>query len=470
MSTQYRQVWTVLILFCFCSCSRHIYLDRTQFIKDGEQFPVTDLYGYKSVQERPAQSPDLAAAIAISGGGSRAANFGIGIMLGLEKISTANNHNALSEIDYLSTVSGGGFAGGAYVSALFDHHYFQKKQPFSLSAYVEDHIADDLSISYTGVLARNYFNPKVWFSYRDYGDGLEKAIDEHVLGYKRRRRFGKPRSILLGDLFVPKRDTSTSVRFPMLIPNASSMGTMAIFPFAPDILDCYQINGYTHRMRMVKETQVDPFKIPISVGIKSSGSFPVLIPNTTLHSIYNPERPYLHIMDGAMTDNQGAYTALQVLKQETTPKKVLIIVDADASGNLHTFSKKEGSKAPLGVFVSLTASGLYARRATLKKDIIENSIKLGITPIFLGFYTLLKNADAPILPERVNIKTEQLRLIELLKTNPAQLSPADSHILYELLVNIGTKYTIKSAEQELLFLAGQYIVRLEEDVIRAAME
>lgn len=470
MLTKYRQAWIVLVLFLFCSCNRHIYLDRTQFIKDGEQFPVTDLYAYQSVQERPAQNPDLSAAIAISGGGSRAANFGIGIMLGLEKIATANGNNALSEIDYLSTVSGGGFAGGAYVSALFDHYYFQEKEPFSLAHYIHRHIQEDLGISYTGVLLRNYFNPKVWFSYRDYGDGLEKAIDEHVLGYKRRRRFGKPRSILLGDLFIPQRDTSTPVRFPMLIPNASSMGTMAIFPFAPDILDCYQINGYTHRMRIVEQEQVNPYKIPLSVGIKSSGSFPVLIPNTTLHSIYNTERPYLHIMDGAMTDNQGAYTALQILKQEISPKKVLIIVDADASGNLHTFSKKEGSKAPLGVFVSLTASGLYARRATLKKDIIENSIELGITPIFLGFYTLLKNADTPVLPERINIKAEQSRLVELLKTNPVRLSAADSHILYELLVNIGTKYTIKPMEQELLFLAGQYIVQLEEEVIRAAME
>lgn len=460
-----------LTLFFFCSCNRHIYLDRSQFVKDGEEFPTVDMNYYKSVQERPAQNPHLAAAIAISGGGSRAANFGIGVMLGLEKIATGSSSNALLEVDYVSTVSGGGFAGGAFISALFDHHYSNEKKPFLLADYVDRNIAEDLGKSYTGVLLRHYFNPRVWFSTRDYGDGLEKAIDDHVLGYRRRKRTNEPRSILLGDLFVSKNATDKEVLLPMLFPNTSAMGTMAIFPFTPDVLDCYMISGYTHRMRIIGSDRVAPFDVPLSVGIKASGSFPVLIPNTTLRSLYTNERPFLHIMDGAMTDNQGYFTAMEVLKQERAPRKVLFVVDADASGNLYTFSKRGYSKPPLSVFVSLSASGLYARRATLKKELIDNGEKFGITPIFLGFNTLLERTDETrIIPKRIVIKDEQQRLIKLLKTEPGQLSATDAHILYELLVNIGTKYTMKPAEQELLYLAGQHIVQLRAKEIRAALE
>jgi len=458
------------LLFICCSCSRYIPVDRSQFVKDGEEFPTVDMQYYKSVQERPTQNPDLAAAIAISGGGLRASNFGVGIMLGLEEISTDNGGNALQEVDYISTVSGGGFAGGALVSALFDHHYFNKKAPFSLAAYVEQHIADNLTKSYTGVLLRNYFNPKVWFSTRDYGDGLEKAIDDHVLGYRRRRQADAPRSILLGDLFVPKDSARKPVLFPMMFSNTSAMGTLAIFPFTPDMLDCYMVNGYTHRMRIIEQEQMQPFDVPLAVGIKASGSFPVLVPNTTLSSTYHEERSHLHIMDGAMTDNQGYYTAMEVLKQERAPKKVLFVVDADASGNLYTFSKSPHSRPPFKVFISLTASGLYARRATLKKELLDDGEKYGIKPIFLGFHTLLERADAPEnLPKRIHIKDEQKRLIEILKTDPERLEARDAHILYELLVNIGTKYTMKPVEQELLYLAGQHIVKIKKAEIEAAI-
>ena len=163
-TTPSQHVWLLLALPILCSCGRYIPVDRSQFVKDGEEFPTVDMGYYKSVQERPGQSADLATAIAISGGGLRASNFGIGIMLGLEAIGTDNGGNALQEVDYISTVSGGGFAGGAYISALFDHHYYHKNEPFSLENYVEQRIANDLTKSYTGVLLRNYFNPKVWFS------------------------------------------------------------------------------------------------------------------------------------------------------------------------------------------------------------------------------------------------------------------------------------------------------------------
>ncbi|MCO6475624.1 MAG: hypothetical protein J5I94_03335, partial [Phaeodactylibacter sp.] len=187
------------------SCSPKIYPDRSQFLKDGQAVPTVDLSYYKSVQERPGQDSTLAVAMAISGGGSRASNFGIGVMLGLEQVSTGEDEDMLDQVDYLSTVSGGGFAAGAYVSALYDHQFYNRTKPFSLKNYLDMQIRQDMAFPYAGVLVRANFNPRLWFSLADDGDALERSIDEHVLGYRRRAREARknPRSLRLGDFFVP---------------------------------------------------------------------------------------------------------------------------------------------------------------------------------------------------------------------------------------------------------------------------
>ena len=471
MSTQRKLHWLIGLMALFLSCNRNLYIDRSQYVKDGEAVPTVDLNVYKSVQERPGQNREAAVALAISGGGSRASNFGVGIMMGLENIQLATQGNVLSEVDYISTVSGGGFAGGVYISSLFDHELFSSGLPFRFSTYVNTNIKDDLSISFTNSLLKGYFIPKTWVSAVDYGDALEQTINDHVLGLKRREKRGQPREIYLGDLFVPKTEPQIPVKFPMHLTNSTAMGTLAIFPFTPDMLTKHNVNGYTHNLKTYEGDTINPYQVPLAVGIKASGSFPVLVPNSTLHSNYNEERPYLHIMDGAMSDNQGYYTALEVLQQDQALRKVMIMIDADASGNLYTFTERKEANPPLKVFMSLAASGLYARRATLLQELQRIESQFGIKPIYLSFNSLLEKCGPPgALPEKINIKEEQLRLIQLLKNNDNTLESNDLYILYELLINIGTKYSIKPEEQELLFLSGQLITRIMEPEIRAAMK
>jgi hypothetical protein len=455
----------LLLAAIVSSCSSLLYPTHDHFLKDGEPVPTIDLSYYKSVQLRPGQDSTLAVALAISGGGSRAANFGIGIMLGLEQLALGEGENMLQEVDYISTVSGGGFAGGAYVTALYEHRFFNREEPFSLKAYLDRQIKEALAFSYAGVLLRANFNPRLLFSYVDEGDALERAIDEHVMGYKRRRKLSdeKCESLLLGQFFVPHNSTRP-VLYPMFITNSSILRTMAIFPFTPDILDRYQITGYTHRLQRVVEDSLSPFRVPVSVGVKASGSFPVLISNSTLRSRYNATRPFLHLIDGAMAENIGYYTALQALRQEQARRKLLLIIDADASGHLYTFSSKEGAAFSLKVLAKLPGSGLSARHTTLVQDIRNTCIPFGITPLFFSFNVLLKDITSPP-PEVLDPSLEQQRLIYLLQRGES-LSETDRHVLYELLTHIDTKYTITPEEQELLLLSGQLIVRLQEPQIR----
>lgn len=463
-----RKLLFYTLLFCLFSCSKAIYPDRSQFLKDGETVPVVDLSTYKSVQLRLRQDSSLAIALAISGGGSRAANFGMGIMLGLEAFESGRRSNLLREVDYLSTVSGGGFAGGAYLNALFTHQRARLETPFSLRTHLELNVREALAHSYTGVLLRAKFNPRLWFSHVDDGDALERAIDEQVLGAQFRRRTDtlSERSLLLGDCFVPKQ-ARRPVQLPMLVANSSTVNTMTIFPFTPDILERYGITGYTHRMKKEVSPSLDPYEVPLAVGIKASGSFPVLISNTTLQSSYSKERPFLHLIDGAMTDNIGYHTAFELLKQDSASHKILFIIDADAVGNRYTFSEKEGALFSLGIAARLPASGLEARRATLQQDVIEDCLPYDIRQVFFSFSALLEGNDANP-PERLNLKEEQTRLLQLLRSD-TPLSDVDKQILYELLTHIGTKYTIEEKEQELLLLGGQLVVELKREELVEAL-
>ncbi|MEI7836280.1 MAG: hypothetical protein WCK05_07690, partial [Planctomycetota bacterium] len=74
-----------------------------------------DLSPYQSVQQRAGQDPAAGMALACSGGGMRAANLVAGVLLGLEELKKepGSNANAPREVDYFSSVSGGGMGVGA---------------------------------------------------------------------------------------------------------------------------------------------------------------------------------------------------------------------------------------------------------------------------------------------------------------------------------------------------------------------
>lgn len=459
-------VLTLLLLFISTSCSQKIYPDRTQFIGDGDFVPRINICEYRSVQERPKQNENLAVALAISGGGSRASNFAMGVMLGLEELSLLSGHNALQEIDYLSTVSGGGFAGGTYINMLYSHQQQHPGWDFSLHHHL-DKIKENLGHTYMNTLVKANFNPLLLFSLLDDGDILEREIDDHILGYENREdeKDDTKKSILLGDIFIDANDTQREVLYPMMIANATIFDKMVLFPFAPDILEAYQITGFTHRLKKV--TGVSPYNMPLAIGIKASGSFPALISNSTLVSTYHGERQFLHLMDGALIDNLGYVTALEILKQEETAKKVLMVIDADNAGNGYTFSDKEQGKFSVQVFGRLPAGGIDARRAILETELENFNSFWGIESIVFSFNQLIKNN--PAAPPQVikNVKEEQQRLIQLMETNMAGLPYEDMQVLYDLLVNISTKYNITKLEQELLFLAGRKVVQMQkEDILR----
>ena len=387
------------------------------------QTPQFSIKGYKTPEARSKnQKKDVSVAVAISGGGHRAGNFGLGVLKELEKI------NVLKEIDYLSTVSGGGLAAGAYISTLYDHmNGEENKGEYSLATILDDKdsgLKRNMERGYHNILARALVNIKS-IGPNDRGDYLEKEFDDRILGYLPTRG-----SLTLGEVFI-STESRLEPTLPMWITNATIYENGSIFPFHPMGLKEYEIVKCTHRLSPfpVKDNY---YGVPLSIGLKASASFPNVVPATTLKSESDPKNPYLHLFDGGLSDNLGIYSALQMLTSNENTKKVLIIIDA-YNGQPEPFSSTQGSPTILQISLKTTSISLEAwriRHKLLVEQLISSKAFNGKTVevIYLSFDDL-----KPPLKDKVN--------------------------------KIGTYFNISKTQRDILFEAAHKVVNEKKDKI-----
>lgn len=294
------------------------------------------LRDYKSVQTRSHQRNDMAIVLAASGGGYRAANLTLGVLLGLEKINNPKlKGNLLQEVDYFSTVSGGGIGVGYYLAQL--HNYLDKNrhiinaQPFSLNQIVQNEVLQDEA---KGNTLRADLTQYLFFGQLR-GSKIEGSLNDGILDTGQG-------GLKLGDIFVP-RQSRGQVELPYWGINTTVYQNMAILPFTPDMLARYQITGFSHKDvdYVIPGNFSNPYyayDVPAAVGLTASLSVPFAIPATTLPSSACGQQCYLQLLDGGLADNLGVYTALNFLLQDNSKIKMLIVVDA-YKGNGYPYSQ-----------------------------------------------------------------------------------------------------------------------------------
>ncbi len=437
---------------------------------------------YRSEQERAGQDGDLALAVAISGGGQRAANFAAGVMLGLEEISRsgAAADNALRQVDYLSSVSGGGLAAAAYISSLNDHlclggsaddYSFalamRSRGPLTASVRTDPQLRRYLEISYVRDIVKGAM---AWTPY-DRGQYLEAAFDDNVLGRTWRRdkikamggdpRFGQ--SLTLGDIFV-RADSPRPVRLPYWVANAAVFENGALFPVTPDHLKLYKVVGYSHRFARVafdaKTQSYEEFldSVPLSLAAKASGTFPAAIPATVVRSEMDKLNPYLYLFDGGIGDNMGIVTAVRILKQDQRPRrKVLLVIDASADGYAPFSSDSSPPSAgTTALQAAMVQQGSFrGRYREVMQDICRAN---NITPIFLSFDDLANMSDCAALCEK-GLAQEEIKSLSKEKTPKP----------FQMVRSVATWYSVAVEEQSLLLAAGRVAVDLNQDKIRKAL-
>ncbi|MCC6680828.1 MAG: patatin-like phospholipase family protein [Phycisphaeraceae bacterium] len=492
------RIGAVILIVFAAGCSMH---DDRSWIhphREGLSFeaPDIDLTFYRSPQQRIGQDPDLSVAVAISGGGERAANFAAGIFVGLERIrhSAQPEHNALGEIDYASTISGGGMAMGVYVASLHDYvaahrslegYSFEKAFDPAGGPGTDPDLRRHLERSYTDVLLEGMFSlTRLKFITR--GNFLERSFNNELLGGTFRGD-----DLMLGDLFARAGEgPGPDYYLPFWVPNACSYENGAIFPFTPDILKLYQVTRYTHNLKHVTFSDDLPLDspdyqrwieaMPVSVGVTASGNFPGAVPATTLGSRMDPLNPWLHLFDGGLADNLGVMTALNLLRQEQRldaeaeqPKvrrKVLLVIDA-YQGTFAPFSKSRRSPTAVEITIRLMTISLDSwrgrHRAILRSVTESDDPDQQITCIFLNFEDLLGlYTYEPLFDD--DFTEDDLR--QLMQASDGQERGDDcAWSPYLMARSIATSFDVTPPEQRFLLAAGRYCARLHADEISEAL-
>jgi NTE family protein len=283
--------------------------------------------GYRLAEvTRPGQSEDMLVIVAISGGGTRAAALGYGVLEELRRTEVMVNgvkRRLLDEVDVISAVSGGTFPATYY--ALRGEKTFEEFESKVLLRTFESDLAKSIIL-----------NPVNWFRLPSgtFGksDLFAELYDETVFDHATFAELKKANG-------------------PFVIINGTDITTGARFSFTQDQFDaiCGDLSKVSLARAVATSTALPPLLTPISFenrggtcGRKtpswqtaaeaaSAGSATpgrALLRARALQSYEDPARPYVHVFDGGLSENLGlaeVIRAMEILKVSPDEKELAAI-------------------------------------------------------------------------------------------------------------------------------------------------
>jgi predicted acylesterase/phospholipase RssA len=313
--------------------------------------------GYRYSNLTLPRDDGLFVVLTFSGGGSRAAGFAYGVLREMEKKTLPDGSNLLDHIDVISSVSGGSF-----MSMYYGLHGRE-----GLAGFETDFLAKDIQGKLFSAAVRNFFR----LLSPNFG-----RIDLATELYDRELFRNKTYADLL--------TVQAANRRPYIIANATELDLGSRFEWTQDQFDpiCSDLSRM-HVARAVAASSAFPglltplqlrsyqgtceFKTPSWVPL-AKGDLEI---NASRHrstveltAYLNPQRMFLHLMDGGIADNIGLRGTLQALSSTDTfqmddparnrtgytlqgplnrreIKRLLVIVVNAATSNNLNFDKKE---------------------------------------------------------------------------------------------------------------------------------
>jgi len=251
-------------------------------------------------------------ALAISGGGSRAAIFGAAVMFELQR------YGLLEHVDLVSCVSGGCLT-AAYYALSCDDPDDPAACPATTNgarryAWREDEIYPLLERRFLWRWFGNWFWPdnilKFWFTHFDRTDIMADTLSNNLYD----------RSILDNNQF---RFRDLNPARPNVVINATNV--------VPNTNDKYY---FTFTPEKFREIHSDLDRYPISNAVIASASFPGAFNYVTLRDFHNQN--YIHLLDGGAYDNLGLHAVETAMREETNfgpdnkgpDHRIVIVIDA----------------------------------------------------------------------------------------------------------------------------------------------
>ena len=489
---QLKSIVFVLMSLAFilnsCSSKKGVVYSNNRYTP----LPNVGLEGYKSPQLRANQNPDKTIGVALSGGGARAQYFGFGVLIGLDALKM-DESTFLNEVDYFSSVSGGGFGIGYYMS--LEHNNVLQNHA-SLFDYWK---SDDRKSLLQEFLVKKASPISILQFKKNEKNKVKKAfpilIDHDLLQYGKSYRGEKIERLYLRDFFVPQ-SSKKDVTLPMFVANGTIYNNGERFPFMPHIIDSVGVNG---SLIPIEEFDIAT-GMPLSYAISGSAAFPGVLPMLKLTLVDKPDK-IVRIVDGGLVDNLGFTTLFELLNcdSNTNQNKSMLIIDCGGLGaesrEQNTDRVKLSSLLSKSLFYSVDIKLLYSNNdidiLTDRYNLYDRNIKrIGINTIKDKFIELESGLNDSTLKELEHLKTEMLNgkmslkdlhsdlakshafrdynednLSELPSDRFSEFTTQNIFEIYELASQVITKLKIDPWEKEILILAGRYTVYLEKEGI-----
>lgn len=474
------------IYICSCASNKIAVYSDTRF----DPIPKVETASYKSPQERKGQDSTNAIGVSISSGGSRAQYFGTGVLIGLDEIKN-NTLSFLDEIDYFSTVSGGGFAVGYYLSlikndVLVNRSFFDFWKSDDRKIILEESLKRDVTAASVLKLSR-YERNKMRKSYPD-------MIESELLQTGKTYYGKKINRLYLSDFFIPF-NSSEKITMPMYVANGTIYNNGERLPFMPHILEDLEISG---SMLPNESFNINKgYGLPLSYAITGSAAFPGVLPMLKFN-IKGQSDSVVRVIDGATVDVLGYTTLFELMhcdKLDNKNKKLLIVDCGGLGKELQVQDKRRVRILPLlrkSLLFTVEINSFYAdeniKLLTNYYSLDENNVKkIGFFTLKNKFIELEQTLDSGSLIKLIDLKKRinagKMKWKHLYKefaANPLFVGYTENNLseipserfkeftvneifeLFELSSQVETKLKIAPWEKESLLLAGRFAVYLKQ--------
>jgi NTE family protein len=381
--------------------------------------------------------------VAMSGGGTRAAAFSYGVLQELRDTTYTRDgkqERLLDEIDYISSVSGGSFTAAYY--SLFGDRIFEDYETVFLRQDVQK------------TLIGSVLNPFNWLRALFTGfNRTETAIDYYDRNIFEGGTFndvfahdGPYLVINASDLGIGGRFTFTQERFNLLCSDlgpfkvARAVAASSAVPvlFAPVTLQNHDTCDYTIPDLLYVDVLNNDRNPRISAAIKDLNSYRD-----------KSDRPYVHLVDGGVTDNLGIRSlydrvelmggAREVAKTlDHRPEYVILIIVNAATNpeNPIDSSRDTPSTAQVMSAVSSTQIGGYTLESL---SLLEES--------FYEWAAELSTPEQPVIPFFIKLDFESVANMKQRR----------------FLNNMATSFSLPDDEVDTLIEAGRILLREAPD-------
>jgi predicted acylesterase/phospholipase RssA len=374
--------------------------------------PVPDTAGSWKLSELERKDGRFVA-LAISGGGSRAANFGAAVMLELQ------NRGLLEQVDIISGVSGGTLPAVYY--GLGD----------KAGAFTEPSVRGALGYDFQSSWIRRWFLPQNIFRYW-LSDFTRSDIMVQVFNNR-----------------LYHEATFADLRLhPKILLNATVHNDNTRFTFTDDrFVGLHSIlAGYR-----------------VANAVNASSAFPGAFQDVTLEWYIEPPQ-YVHLYDGGPMDNLGVQAVVEYLNRNILGTSlnglfpngcVFIIVDATPVSEHHELDQRQSSRSFIDYFVDTNA--LDAMDAMLMESRRSLLARMGIPA---GRQDQDMRGRLPVNDlHQCGCEVRHVSLRHLLYAGE---SDADLE-LADRVTRIKTKFWVSKEEQDDLFRAAKLIMKLLDD-------